>query len=136
MELRLDGKVALVTGASKGIGRAIASGLAESGARVMLSSRKLEALEEAAATINGEVAVHAANAGDPDQASACVDATLERFGGLDILVNNAAILRDAFVFKLEPRDWEAVIQTNLSAAAYMTAAATPAMPSANQPTSS
>jgi NAD(P)-dependent dehydrogenase (short-subunit alcohol dehydrogenase family) len=90
MELRLDGKVALVTGASKGIGRAIASGLAESGARVMLSSRKLEALEEAAATINGEVAVHAANAGDPDQASACVDATIERFGALDILVNNAA----------------------------------------------
>jgi NAD(P)-dependent dehydrogenase (short-subunit alcohol dehydrogenase family) len=52
---------------------------------------------------------------------------VKRFGGLDILVNNAAILRDAFVFKLEPRDWDAVIQTNLSAAAFMTAAATPVL---------
>jgi NAD(P)-dependent dehydrogenase (short-subunit alcohol dehydrogenase family) len=90
MDVRVDGKVALVTGASKGIGRAIATSLAESGARVMLSSRKQEALEEAASTIDGEVAVHAAHAGDPEQAEACVDATLERFGGLDILVNNAA----------------------------------------------
>ena len=52
---------------------------------------------------------------------------VKKFGGLDILVNNAAILRDAFVFKLEPRDWEAVIRTNLSAAAFMTAAATPVL---------
>jgi NAD(P)-dependent dehydrogenase (short-subunit alcohol dehydrogenase family) len=56
----------------------------------MLSSRKQEALEEAASTIDGEVAVHVAHAGDPEQAEACVDATVERFGGLDILVNNAA----------------------------------------------
>ena len=56
----------------------------------MLSSRKPEALEEAAASMDGEVAWHAANAGEPDQAEACVAATVERFGGLDILVNNAA----------------------------------------------
>ena len=90
MELRLDGKVALVTGASRGIGLAIATAFAESGARVMLSSRKQDALEKAAAGIDGETAVFAANAGDPDQAEACVDATLERLGGLDVLVNNAA----------------------------------------------
>jgi NAD(P)-dependent dehydrogenase (short-subunit alcohol dehydrogenase family) len=90
MELRLDGKVALVTGASRGIGRAIAAEYAASGARVMLSSRKQEALEEAAAGMKGEVAVHAAHAGDLDAADACVAATIERFGGLDILVNNAA----------------------------------------------
>ena len=90
MELRLDGKVALVTGASRGIGRAIAAQYAASGARVMLSSRKQDALEEAAATMDGEVAVYAANAGDLDAADACVAATIERFGGLDILVNNAA----------------------------------------------
>ncbi len=90
MELRLDGKVALVTGASRGIGRAIAAEYAASGARVMLSSRKQDALEEAAATMDGEVAVYAANAGDLDAADACVAATIERFGGLDILVNNAA----------------------------------------------
>ncbi|MEX2660089.1 MAG: SDR family oxidoreductase [Acidimicrobiales bacterium] len=90
MELRLDGKVALVTGASKGIGRAIAASYAAAGAKVMISSRKQGALEEAAATMDGEVEVFAANAGEPDQAAACVSACVERLGGLDILVNNAA----------------------------------------------
>jgi NAD(P)-dependent dehydrogenase (short-subunit alcohol dehydrogenase family) len=90
MQIDLDGRVALVTGASKGIGRAIASTMAASGARVMLSSRKQEALDEAAATMDGEVATFAANAGDPEQAEACVAATIERFGRVDILVNNAA----------------------------------------------
>jgi NAD(P)-dependent dehydrogenase (short-subunit alcohol dehydrogenase family) len=93
MELRLDGKVALVTGGSRGIGRAIAARFAESGAKVMLSSRKSEALADAAKSMEdlaGEVAWHAANVGDPDAAQLCVDATVERFGSLDILVNNAA----------------------------------------------
>jgi NAD(P)-dependent dehydrogenase (short-subunit alcohol dehydrogenase family) len=90
VELRLDGRVALVTGASRGIGRAIAAAFAEAGAKVMLSSRKQDDLEKAAADIGGEVAVFAAHAGVPEQAEACVAATLERFGGLDILVNNAA----------------------------------------------
>jgi NAD(P)-dependent dehydrogenase (short-subunit alcohol dehydrogenase family) len=90
MDLRLDGKVALVTGGSKGIGLAIARGLAESGARVMISSRKADALEAAAATIDGDVAWYAANAGDPAAAEAAVADTIERLGGLDVLVNNAA----------------------------------------------
>lgn len=89
MEISLEGKVALVTGASKGIGKAIAAGMAAAGAKVMLSSRKQEQLEVAAATIDGETAVFAANAGDIDAAAACVDATIETFGGLDVLVNNA-----------------------------------------------
>ena len=90
MHISLDGKVALVTGASKGIGKASAKTLAESGAKVVLVSRKLDQLEAAAAEIDGDTAVFAANVGDLDAAKAAVDFTIERFGGLDILVNNAA----------------------------------------------
>lgn len=90
MQISLEGKVALVTGASKGIGRAIAKSLAESGAKVMLSSRKEDQLLEAANSIDGETAVFAANAGDVAAAERCVAATIERFGAVDILVNNAA----------------------------------------------
>ena len=93
MEIRLDGKVALVTGASRGIGRATAEVLAACGASVLLSSRKQEDLDAVAAGINeagGTAATFAANAGDPDQAAACVAATVERFGRIDVLVNNAA----------------------------------------------
>lgn len=90
MEIRLDGKVALVTGASRGIGKAIAAELVASGAKVMLTSRKLDQLEAAAASMGGETAVLAGNAGDVAFAQECVAATIDRFGGLDILVNNAA----------------------------------------------
>lgn len=93
MEISLAGKVALVTGGSKGIGKAIAKGFADAGASVMISSRKQDQLDAAAADIggtDGQVATFAANAGDPDAARACVAATIERFGRLDVLVNNAA----------------------------------------------
>jgi NAD(P)-dependent dehydrogenase (short-subunit alcohol dehydrogenase family) len=90
MDVRLDGKVALVTGASRGIGKAVAAQMAASGAKVMLNSRKQEGLEAAAAEMDGEVDVCAANAGDEGAGPRVVNATLERFGQLDVLVNNAA----------------------------------------------
>jgi NAD(P)-dependent dehydrogenase (short-subunit alcohol dehydrogenase family) len=94
MDIRLDGKVALVTGASRGIGRAIAARFAESGASVMLSSRKEDALHEAKSSMrptgDARIEVFPANAGDPEAAAACVAATVERLGAVDILVNNAA----------------------------------------------
>ncbi len=90
MEISLAGKVALVTGASRGIGKAIAAELAAAGASVMLSSRKQDALEAAASEMRGEVDVVVANAGDPAQAATAVERCVTRFGALDILVNNAA----------------------------------------------
>jgi NAD(P)-dependent dehydrogenase (short-subunit alcohol dehydrogenase family) len=94
VELELSGKTALITGASRGIGLAIAGRFLEAGANVMLSSRTADDLAAAAGSLEangktGKVSWRAAHVGDGDQARACVSETIERFGGLDILVNNA-----------------------------------------------
>src|SRR5690606_20187207 len=89
---RLDGKVALVTGASRGIGRAIAGQLVAAGASVCITARKPEELEEAVAALaseGGRVAAHLGSAGDPDVAEGAVAHCVEELGRLDVLVNNA-----------------------------------------------
>ena len=130
VEIRLDGKVALVTGASRGIGKAIAEEFARSGANVMLCSRKADALEKActeiaAATADSAepvgVAWHAANAGEPEQAEACVDATIEKFGSVDILVNNAAT-NPYFgpIIDIQPSQVHKTVQVNQEAYLFWT----------------
>jgi len=94
MDTDLSGKTALVTGASRGIGKAIATALAAQGCHLVISSRKQEALEEVAAEITAahpgvRVLPKAAHVGIPEQAAACVDAAVAEFGGIDVLVNNA-----------------------------------------------
>lgn len=129
MQISLAGKVALVTGGSKGIGKAIAKGFAEAGASVMISSRKQEQLDAAAAEIGaggiaGEVATYAANAGDVDAARACVAATIERFGQLDVLVNNAAT-NPYFgaTLGVEPPQFDKTFQVNLRGPLFWSQAA-------------
>jgi NAD(P)-dependent dehydrogenase (short-subunit alcohol dehydrogenase family) len=90
MELALEGKTALVTGGSKGIGKAIAKGFADAGAKVMITSRKAEVCESAADEIGGGCEWEAGNVGDPEHMERAIDRTIELFGGVDILVNNAA----------------------------------------------
>ena len=86
----LKGKAALVTGGSRGIGKGIARRFVEAGASVMLVSRKGDACEVAARELGGDTAWRAGHVGRPEDAEACIDAVLERFGRLDVLVNNAA----------------------------------------------
>jgi NAD(P)-dependent dehydrogenase (short-subunit alcohol dehydrogenase family) len=124
VDLRLDGKVAVVTGGSRGIGRAIAAAFADAGAKVMISSRKEDKLKEAVASLPGDVDWFAANAGDPDAPASCMAATIDRFGGLDILVNNAAT--NPYIgplMGLDPGRADKTIQVNMRGLVLWTQAA-------------
>lgn len=125
----LNGMTALVTGASGGIGSAIAKTLAAQGAKVALSGTRAEALTDLAQEIgNGAVPVPT-NLGDPAAVEALVPAALEALGGrLDILVNNAGVTRDNLILRMKDEEWDQVISVNLEAAfRLIRAAAKPMM---------
>ncbi len=115
----LTGKVAIVTGASRGIGRSIALALAAQGAKVVASARNLEALDTLVAEIKTQGGDAAAVAGDvalEADANSLIAQAVEIFGQVDILVNNAGITRDGLLLRMKNEDWDAVLDTNLKGA--------------------
>lgn len=112
----LKGRTALVTGASGGIGGAIASALAAQGAKVALSGTRVEALEAASKQIDGETVIVPCNLSSPEDAVELPSKAEEALGaGLDILVSNAGLTRDGLLMRMKDEDWETVINVNLSA---------------------
>jgi len=120
----LDGKVALVTGASRGIGRAIALKLAAEGAKVAINyagnTAKAEEVKAEIEKNGGEAILVQADVSDAAAVEAMVNATVEAFGQIDILVNNAGITRDGLLMRMKDEDFDAVINTNLKGVFYCT----------------
>ena len=116
MKIDLTGKNALVTGSTRGIGRAIAEALAESGARVAVVGRDLKRAEEAASAVGNNAMGFAADVGDTAAVAKLVGDVEKAFGSIDILVNNAGITRDNLVMRLKDEDWDAVQNANLRGA--------------------
>jgi 3-oxoacyl-[acyl-carrier protein] reductase len=117
----LKDKVAIITGASQGIGRDTALALAEAGAKVAVAARneeKLTALAKEIVAAGGEAFGVKMDVADAEQVKAGFKAVLEKFGRLDILVNNAAITRDGLALRMKADDWDAVIRTNLTGAHF------------------
>lgn len=118
MTKALQGKVAIVTGASRGIGRATALALAEEGASVVINyARSSQAADEVVAQVNnaGEQAIALqADVSKADEIDLLVANTLEKLGRIDVLVNNAGIARDTLLLRMKPEDWQAVIDLNLT----------------------
>jgi 3-oxoacyl-[acyl-carrier protein] reductase len=115
----LSSRVALVTGASQGIGRACALRLAKNGATVAVAARNQEKLNELVQEINaagGKSAAFVVDVGDEDQIKHAVKSALAQFGKIDILVNNAGITRDQLVMRMKRTDWDSVLNTNLTSA--------------------
>jgi len=123
--MTLHGKVAVVTGGSRGIGRAVACALAREGAAVALCARDRVALEKAAVELEAsgaQVLTIQADVAQAPQVQQAVDACLERFGSVDILVNNAGITRDNLLLRMKDEEWEAVLSTNLKGVFHCTRA--------------
>ena len=116
IQVDLSGQVALVTGASRGIGKAIAIALGKSGATVACLARNEEKLKETAAEITaagGKASIHSCDVTNSDAAQASVDAVVEQHGRLDIVVNNAGITKDTLLPIMSDDDWDQVIAANL-----------------------
>ncbi len=111
----LTGRYALVTGASGGIGAAIAKALSDQGARVALSGTRVEALEKTAADIGGSPVILPCNLSDPVATAELVGKAEEALGGLDVLVSNAGLTRDGLLMRMKDEDWQTVIDVNLGA---------------------
>ncbi len=121
----LSGKTAIVTGASRGIGAAIAHKLCEVGANVVICSRSTESVSQTATALkNSGHTIHAiaADISKKEDVDTLIDETLTQFSQVDILVNNAGITRDMLLMRLKDEDWDAVLQTNLTGTMYCTRA--------------
>jgi len=117
--MKLEGRVALVTGASQGIGHACALALAGQGAKLALAARNQQKLDELAqqiAATGGQAAVFAIDVADEEQIKSGVKAAIAQLGKIDILVNNAGITRDQLIMRMKRADWDAVLNTNLTSA--------------------
>lgn len=121
-----EGKVALVTGASRGIGRAIALRLAADGANVIVNynanAEAADRVAEAARSLGSQVAVVQADVARPSDVDRLVRTALEHFKRIDVLINNAGITRDTLIMRMSEDDWDAVLDTNLKSAFLMTKA--------------
>ena len=125
--MTLKDKVAIVTGASRGIGEAIARKFCQAGASVMLCSRSAEsvaAIAESLSSNGGDAKSTQADISNKADVEALVDLTLQEFTRVDILVNNAGITRDTLFMRMKDEDWDAVIQTNLTGTTYCMRAVT------------
>src|SRR5579863_1446294 len=123
--ITLDGRIALVTGASQGIGRACAIELAKAGAVVALAARNESKLAEAVAEIEaagGQAAALALDIASEESIKTAAKAVIERFGKVEILVNCAGITRDTLMLRMKRADWDAVLDTNLTGAFLLTQA--------------
>jgi 3-oxoacyl-[acyl-carrier protein] reductase len=119
------GREALLTGASQGIGRACALALAEGGALIALAARNEEKLAAVAKEITdkgGQAATFRMDVSNEAEVKSAVKAVIERFGKIEILVNNAGVTKDTLLMRMKKEDWDSVIQTNLSGAFYTTQA--------------
>ena len=127
MKIDLSGRVALVTGSTRGIGRAIAESLAGAGARAAVVGRDAERAREAAAAISPEARGYGCDVGDIAAMTGLIENVEKDFGAIDILVNNAGLNRDNLLMRLKDDDWDAVLNANLRGAFVAMRAATRGM---------